>query len=58
MTARRSLNLKIVVSVLAAFAVSMAFSWFLHNHLSRRDAYKLIDSTFESVEDEVCDCVN
>ena len=58
MTARRSLNLKVAISVLAAFVVSMAFSWFLHNHLSRNDAYKLIDRTFESVEDEVGDCVN
>ena len=58
MTARRSLNLKVAISVLAAFVVSMAFSWFVHNHLSRNDAYKLIDRTFESVEDEVGDCVN
>ena len=58
MTARRSLNLKLVISVVAAFALSMAFSWFLHDRLSERDAYALIDSTFEDVESEIIDCVN
>ena len=58
MTARRSLNLKLVLSVLMAFLLSMAFTWFLHSRLSERDAYKLIDSTFESVEDEITDCVD
>ena len=55
MTQRRSLNLKLVLSVLAAFLLSMAFTWFLHSRLSERDAYKLIDSTFEGVEDEITD---
>ena len=58
MTQRRSLNLKLFLSVLAAFLLSMAFTWFLHSRLSERDAYKLIDSTFESVEDEITDCVD
>ena len=58
MTQRRSLNFKLVLSVLAAFLLSMAFTWFLHSRLSERDAYKLIDSTFESVEDEITDCVD
>ena len=58
MTARHSLNLKLVLSVVAAFALSMAFSWFLHDRLSERDAYALIDSTFENVEAEITDCVN
>ena len=58
MTQRRSLNLKLVLSVLAAFLLSMAFTWFLHSRLSERDAYKLIDSTFESVEYEITDCVD
>ena len=58
MTARRSLNLKIAFSVLAAFALSLAFSWFLHDILSEHDAYALIDKTFENVEDEIIDCVN
>ena len=38
MTQRRSLNFKLVLSVLAAFLLSMAFTWFLHSHLSERDA--------------------
>ena len=38
MMARRNLNLKIALSVLSAFALSMAFTWFLHGHLSERDA--------------------
>ena len=58
MTARRSLNLKLVLSILAAFAVSMAFTWFLHSRLSERDAYALIDRTFENVESEITDCIN
>ena len=58
MTARRSLNLKLVFSVLAAFLLSLAFSWFLHDHLSERDAYALIDRAFEDVEEELTDSIN
>ena len=58
MTARGSLNLKLVLSVIAAFALSMAFTWFLHNRLSERDAYALIDRAFENVASEIIDCVN
>jgi len=58
MTARRSLNIKLVLSVLAAFALSMAFTWFMHSSLSERDAYSLIDKTFENVESEIIDCVD
>ena len=58
MTARPSLNLKLILSVVVAFALSMALTWFLHNRLSERDAYELIDNTFENVESEITDCVN
>lgn len=58
MTARRNLNIKLVLSVLAAFALSMTFTWILHNWLSERDAYALIDSAFENVESEIIACVN
>ena len=58
MTARRSLNLKLMLSILAAFVLSLAFSWLLHNDLAEHDAYALIDRTFESVEAEIIDCVN
>ena len=58
MTARRSLNLKLVFSVLAAFLLSLAFSWVLHDRLSERDAHALIDRTFADVEAELTDCIN
>ena len=58
MTARRNLNLKLVLSVLAAFVLSMAFTWFLHSRLSEYDADELIDRTFENVRSEIIDCVN
>ena len=58
MTARHSLNLKLVLSVIAAFVLSMAFSWILHDRLSERDVYALIDHAFENVESEIIDCVN
>ncbi len=58
MTARRSLGLKIVLSVFAAFAVSMALTWLMHDHLSERDAYRLIDRIFMSVGDEIVNVVN
>ena len=58
MTDRGSLNLKLILSVLVAFALSMAFSWFLHDRLSERDAHGLIDRAFENVESEIIDCVN
>ena len=58
MKPRRSLTLKLMLSVFAAFLLSMAFTWFLHSRLSERDAYKLIDRTFENVADEITDCVD
>ena len=58
MTERRSLDIKLVLCIVAAFAFSMAFSWFLHDRLAERDVYALIDRTFENVESEIIDCVN
>ena len=58
MTARRSLNLKLAFSVLAAFLLSLAFSWILHDRLSERDTYELIDRTFADVKSELTDCIN
>ena len=58
MTARCSLNLKLIFSVLAAFLLSLAFSWILHDRLSERDAYALIDRTLSDVENELTDCIN
>ena len=58
MTERHRLDLKLVFSVMAAFLLSMAFTWFLHSRLSEHDADALIDRTFETVEAEIVDCVN
>ena len=58
MTERGSLNIKLVLSVVTAFALSMAFTWFLHSRLSEHDAYGLIDRAFENVESEIIDCVD
>ncbi len=58
MTARRNLNLKLAVSVLAAFVLSMAVTWYLHNRLAEHDVYDLIDRAFENVQSEIIDCVN
>lgn len=58
MTARRSLDLKLVMSVLAAFAFAMAFTWLIHTRMAERDAYELIDQAFINVEAEIIDCVN
>ena len=58
MTARKSLNIKLLLSVLVAFGLSMAVTWILHNRLSEREAYKLIDRVHDSVADEIVDCVN
>ena len=58
MTARRNLNIKLAVSVLAAFALSMAITWYLHDRLAEHDVYDLIDRAFENVQSEIIDCVN
>ena len=58
MTARSSLNIKLALCVLAAFLLSMAFSWFLHNNISERDAFALIDRTFIDVQNELVRRVN
>ncbi len=58
MTTRRGLGIKIGLSVLAAFAVSLALTWLVHDRLSEHDTCALINHTFESVEDEIVDVVN
>ena len=58
MTTRRKLNLKLAFCILTAFTLSLAFSWFLHDRLSERDAYALIERTFENVQDELTDCID
>lgn len=58
MSARGPLYFKLVLSVFVAFAVSMAFSWFLHNTLSERDARRLIDHAFDDVSADIVERVN
>lgn len=58
MTERNRLNLRLALSVLAAFGLSLACTWLVHIGLTKRDAYKLIDNIFASVENEIEDCVN
>ena len=58
MTRRHSLNLKLLLCVIAAFVLSMGLTWFAHTHLSEREAYRLIDQTFSDVSDEIGSCVN
>jgi len=58
MTERRTLNLKLILSVFTAFVLSMGVTWILHNTLAERDAYTIIDRAFENVETEIIDCVN
>ena len=58
MTARRSLNLKLALSIVLAFAVSMAVTWFVHDRLAAREADRLIDSAFSDVEMDIRSRVN
>ena len=58
MTARRSLNLKLALSIVLAFAVSMAVTWFVHDRLAAREADRLINSAFSDVEMEIRSRVN
>ena len=58
MTARRSLDLKLALSILLAFAVSMAVTWFVHSRLAVREANRLIDSAFADVANEIRACVD
>lgn len=58
MTARRSLNLKLALSILLAFAVSLAVTWGVHGYLAAREADKLIDRAFADVQAEIVSRVN
>ena len=58
MTDRRRLDVKLALGIFAAFALTMAFTWLLHDRLAERDVYALIDRAFENVESEIIDCVN
>ncbi len=58
MTARRSLALKIVLSVLVAFAVSLVVTWCVCAMLSTREADRLVNRAFDDVESAIGERVN
>ena len=58
MTAHRKLVLRLVGAVAAAFVLSMAFTWILHDHMTSHEAYALIDSAFRDVEASIRERVN
>ncbi len=58
MTARRNLTLKIVLSVLVAFVVSLAVTWCVCAFLSSREADRLVDRAFSDVQSAIGERVN
>ena len=58
MTERCRLNVRLGLSVLAAFALSLAVTWLVHIRLSEQEAFKIIDRSFANVEAEIESCVN
>ena len=58
MSRRNGLNLRLSVSVLTAFALSMLATWCAHSWLSKRDAFQMIDRTFANVSVEIGARVN
>ncbi len=58
MTARRNLTLKIALSVLVAFAVSLVATWCVCVALSAREADRLVDRAFDDVRAAIGERVN
>lgn len=58
MNARRSLSVKIVLSVLLAFAVSLVATWCVCAVLSEREADRLVERAFDDVRAAIGECVN
>ena len=54
----RKLLLKIVASVVCAFAVTVAITWTVHAVLAERDAMKVINRVLDDVQGEIEECVN
>jgi len=50
MTAQRRLVVRLIGAVVVAFFASMALTWILHDRMTAREAYKLIDGAFNDVE--------
>ncbi|MCQ2390648.1 MAG: SpoIIE family protein phosphatase [Kiritimatiellae bacterium] len=58
MTERRRLGLRIAISLLLVFVVTLAANWLLHHCLSEKGARKVIDRTFQDVQGAVAGRVN
>lgn len=54
----RKLLLKIVASVVCAFAVTVTITWTVHAILAERDAMKVINRVLDDVQGEIEDCIN
>ena len=54
----RKLLLKIVASVVCAFAVTVAITWTVHANLAGRNAMKVINRVLDDVQGEIEDCIN
>ncbi len=50
MTKNRKLLAQLSGAVFIAFLASLVLTWILHDHLTERDAHRLIDVTFKDVE--------
>ena len=46
---QRRLAVRLVGAVAIAFAASLALTWMLHERLTRRDIFRLIDNVFSDV---------
>ena len=54
----RKLLLKLVASVVCAFAITVAITWTVHAYLADRDAMKVINRGLDDVQGEIERCVN
>ena len=54
----RPLAIRLALAVGAAFLASLALTWLLHDHMTARDAHRLIDMAFEDVEGAITEAVD
>ena len=54
----RKLLLKLIGSVVCAFAVTVAITWMVQSSLADRDAMKVINRVLDDVQGEIEECVN
>ena len=55
---QRKLAFRLVGAVLLAFAASMAFTWTLHEHMTRREMQRLFDNKFNDIAVHIRERVN